>query len=236
MSRLQKHQQKQFTTKIVSLVIILFLVLYFIFSVGIRLLLNVSSFIANLTAKKQTNQLAKSEDVYGSIDIDSIPTATNSSRIIVGGSIVNLSLVEFYLNSEKVKEIKMNASDSFSEEIGDLKKNQNTVFIKGKLKDSKQTKQSKEFSVLYKPDKPKLEIKEPSDKSKTPKSEVKIKGETDKETFIKVNDFPVVVDANGNFEYLVQLKEGDNSFIISAEDIAGNIETKTISVTYQKED
>lgn len=236
MSRLQRHQQKQFTTKIVSLAIILFLVIYFIFSVGFRIILNISSFIANLTARKQTNQAAKSEDVYGSIDIDSIPTATNSSRIIVGGSVINLSTVEFYLNSEKVKEIKMNSSDSFSEEIGDLKKNQNTVYVKGKLKDSKQTKNSKEFSVLYKPDKPKLEIKEPSDKSKTSKQEIKIKGETDEETFIKINDLPVVVDANGNFEYTAKLKDGDNSFTVTAEDIAGNIETKTIAVTYQKED
>jgi hypothetical protein len=236
MSRLQKHQQKKFATKIVSLIIILFFVIYFIFTVGFRLLLNVSAFIANLTSKKQTNQTVKSEGVYGSIYIDSIPTATNSSKIMVGGSVVNLSTVEFYLNSEKVKEIKMNASDYFSEEIGDLKKNQNTVYIRGKLKDSREAKQSKEFNVLYKPDKPKLEVKEPADKSKTSKQEIKIKGETDKETFIKINDFPVVVDANGNFEYTVQLKDGDNSFTVTAEDIAGNVETKTIAVTYQKED
>ncbi len=223
-------------TKVVGLFMVLFLVIYFIFTMGIRLLLNASVFIANLTAKKQSNQVQKTADQYGSIYIDSIPTATNSSRISIGGSVVNLASIEFYLNAEKVKEITLNASDSFSEEIGDLKKGQNAVYVKGKFKDSNNAKQSKEYSVFFKSEKPKLEIKEPVDKSKTSKSDIKIKGSTDKETFIKVNDLPIVVDANGNFETGVHLKDGDNSFTIVAEDIAGNVETKTISVTYQKED
>ncbi len=223
-------------TRFIGLVIVLFLVLYFIFTIGFRFLLNVSVFVANLTAKKTDGQLQKNDDTFGSIDIDSIPSATNSARIIVEGSVVNLSSVEFYLNSENVKQIILNALDSFSEQIGDLKKGKNIIYIKGKFKDSKTTKQSKEFSVFYKPEKPKLEIREPFDKSTTSQSDIKIKGSTDKETFIKINDFPLVVDANGNFETSVHLKDGDNSFTIVAEDMAGNIETKTIFVIYQKQD
>jgi len=236
MSRLQTHQQKQFVTKIIGLAVILCLIIYFIFTIGIRFILNASVFIANLTAKKTQNQLTKIDDTYGSIDIDSIPTATNSSKISVGGSVVNLSTIEFFLNGEKVKQVALNASDSFAEEIGDLKTGQNTVFVKGMFKDSNSSKQTKEFNVLYKSEKPKLEISEPSDKAKTSKSEIKIKGSTDKETFIKINELPIVVDAQGNFESIVQLKEGDNSFTVVAMDIAGNSETKLISVTYQKED
>lgn len=222
-------------TRVIGLVIILFLVLYLIFTVGIKLLLNATLFISNLTAKKPVNQLSKTDDTYGSVDIDSIPTATNSSKIIVAGSVTNLNSLEFYLNAEKVKQISLNSSDSFSEEIVDLQEGQNTVYVKGLFKDSTTTKKSKEFTVVYKAKKPKLEIKEPLDKSKTSKSEIKIKGSTDKETFIKVNELPVVVDAQGNFEATVQLKEGDNSFTIIALDMAGNIETQTISVTYQKD-
>jgi len=222
-------------TRFITLVIILLLVLYFIFTVGIKLLLNASVFVANLTSKKVQNQLIKNDDTYGSIDIDSIPTATNAARIIVGGSVINLSSLEFYLNGEKVQEISLNSSDSFSEIIGDLKNGQNTVYIKGKLQGSNNTRESKEFSVLYKPEKPKLEISEPADKSKTSKTEIKIKGITDKETFIKVNELPVVVDPQGNFETSVQLKDGENLFTVIAIDIAGNNEIKTISVTYKKD-
>ena len=46
---------------------------------------------------------------------------------------------------------------------------------------------------------------------------------------------PVVVDANGNFEISVRLKDGDNQITAKAQDIAGNEEIKTIKVTYQKD-
>lgn len=235
MTRLQSREQKKFITRVIGLVIILCLVLYFIFTIGIKLLLNVSVFIANLSSKKTTNQLTKADDAYGSIDINSIPTATNSSQIIIGGSVTNLSSLEFFLNSEKVKEVSLNASDIFSEEIAQLKEGQNTIYVKGILGDSKNARQSREFTVIYKPEKPKLEITEPADKSKTSKQEIKIKGSTDKEVFVKINELPVVVDAQGNFESTVQIKDGENVFTITALDIAGNEETKTISVTYQKD-
>ncbi len=236
MSRLQTHQQKQFKTRVIGLMILLCLLLYFIFTVGIRLLLNASVFIANLTSKKATNEITKVDDTYGSIDIDFIPTATNSSQIIVSGSVSNLNSLNFFLNSEKVKEISLNSSDSFSEEIGKLKEGQNIIYIKGSLNGSKNTKQSRKFTVIYKAEKPKLKISEPADKSKTSKQEIKIKGSTDKEIFVKINELPIVVDAQGNFEATVQLKDGENMFTITALDIAGNSETKTISLTYQKED
>lgn len=235
MSRLQSREQKKFMTRVIGLVIVLCLVLYFIFTIGIRLLLNASVFIANLTSKKPTDQLTKVDDTYGLVDIESIPTATNSSHIIVSGSVTNLNTLDFYLNSEKVKEISLNSSDSFSEEIGELKEGQNTVYVKGVLKDSTHTKQTGEFTVIYKSEKPKLEISEPEDKSTVSKQEIKIKGSTDKEIFIKLNDVPVVVDAQGNFESTVQLKDGENVFTITALDIAGNVETKTISVTYKED-
>ena len=44
-----------------------------------------------------------------------------------------------------------------------------------------------------------------------------------------------MVDANGSFETSVRLKDGDNQIVATAQDIAGNVETKTIKVTYQKD-
>jgi len=69
----------------------------------------------------------------------------------------------------------------------------------------------------------------------TNNQEIKVKGNTDKETYIHINDIPVVVDANGAFETSVRLKDGDNQINATAVDIAGNIETKTLKVIYQKD-
>ena len=80
-----------------------------------------------------------------------------------------------------------------------------------------------------------MEITEPSDNFSTSNQEIKIKGSTDKETYVHINDLPVVVDANGNFETSIRLKDGDNQITATAQDIAGNTETKTLKVTYQKD-
>lgn len=233
MRRIEKHQRKQLTKTIILLAFILIVTLYFIFTVGIKILLNTSLFIANLFGKKTQTSPASRNDVYSLIKVDTIPFATNSAKIIVAGSVFNLTNVEFYINNEKVKEKTLTSSDYFSEEIGDLKEGNNEIYIKGKSEDGKIVKQTKKFSVFYKKNPPKLIIHEPENKSSTSQSEIKIKGSTDKETFIKINDFPVVVDADGNFETSLRLRQGENTIIIVAEDQAGNLEEKTITVTYQ---
>jgi len=234
MGRLERVQEKKMKNTIALYVVILFIVLYFIFTFGIKLLLNTSSFISGLFPQPSIKPIAKTEDSFNSIDISSIPQATNSAKIIVSGSILNFDILDFYLNAKKVKEIEL-SSDTFSEEIGDLEKGDNDVYIKAKSKDNKTEKNTITYKVFYKNDRPKLEISDPSDNSTTNNQEIKVKGNTDKETYIHINDLPVVVDANGSFETSVRLKDGDNQIVATAQDIAGNIETKTIKVTYQKD-
>ena len=77
-----------------------------------------------------------------------------------------------------------------------------------------------------KTEKPKLEVSQPNDNTKTNKQEIKIEGKTDKETYIKVNGQPVVVDSQGAFQTLLKLNDGDNSIEIIAEDIVGNQEKR----------
>jgi len=101
--------------------------------------------------------------------------------------------------------------------------------------DNKSKKSTNTYTILFKEEKPKLEISQPNDKDKISQSEILLKGVTDKEIFVKVNDLPIVVDANGNFQTTIRLKEGDNTIVITASDIAGNFETKNLTVTYQKE-
>ena len=235
MGRLEQTRKKQLNNTIYFSLFILILVVIFILTVGIKILLNTSSFVARISEKKTNTTLKKNQNLIEDVDIDSIPVATNSSRIFVGGTVVNFDQVEFYLNGDLVKESSLLSSDSFIEEIGDLVKGQNEVFVIGKLKDSDEEKKSNIFTVFYKSDKPKLDIKEPQDNSKTSNLEIKIMGETDKETYIKVNDLPVVVDAQGVFQTMVKLKEGENKIAIIAQDVAGNSEEKILILTYEKD-
>jgi len=235
MSRLAEHQKKQFRTNIIFIILILLTVIVLISTVGLKILLNTSVFVARLSEKKTSQPLNKNQNFIGDVDIDTIPIATNSSRIIVGGSVINFNQVEFYLNGDLVEETSLLSSDNFSEEIGDLKSGENEVFVIGKSTDQNEEKKSKVYSVFYKSEKPHLELSEPQDGLKTNKQEVKVAGSTDKETYIKVNDLPVVVDAQGIFQTVVKLKEGENKISIMAQDIAANTEEKTVTVIYEKE-
>ncbi|OGK20456.1 hypothetical protein A3C98_03600 [Candidatus Roizmanbacteria bacterium RIFCSPHIGHO2_02_FULL_37_15] len=235
MSRLAEQQKKQFTTKIIIVILVLVAVVILIFTVGLKILLNTSVFVAKLSEKSQSPLLNKNQNFIGDVDIVNIPTATNSSRIIVEGGVVNFNQIEFYLNGDLVKETSLLTSDNFSEEIGDLAIGENEVYIIGKSKEENEEKKSKVYTVFYKSEKPRLEVSEPQDGLKTVKQELEIKGLTDKETYIKVNDLPVVVDAQGTFQTTVKLNEGENKIFIKAQDVAGNSEEKTLTVIYEKE-
>lgn len=218
-------------------VCLLTVIFIFIFTIGFKLLLASSVFIAQLTAKKNTqNTPSKETEMLGTIDIDNIALATNSSQIVISGNVLNFDELEFFVNGEKIKNINISTKDSFTEQIGDLKKGENEIYINAIAKEAKKEKQSKKYTVVYKNDKPKFEIKTPSDNSKVSKSELKIAGSTDKETYIRVNDAPVVVDVLGNFQTSIKLTQGENKIKVTASDIAENIEEKTITVTYQKDD
>ncbi|MBI2641181.1 hypothetical protein HYW87_01130 [Candidatus Roizmanbacteria bacterium] len=237
MSRLQQYQRKKFQSNIVGMLLLLVIILVFIFTFGIKLLLNASAFIANLTEEKiQTSSLKKNNDTIGDIDVNEIPVATNSSTIAVGGSVVNFNQLEFYLNGEKVKEKTLVVSDTFNEEITGLEKGKNEVYVVARMKSSAKKKKSKTFDVLYKSEKPFLEITEPQDNYKTSQTEIKLIGKTDKETFVRLNGFPLVVDAQGIFQTFVKLREGENKLEVTAQDVAGNTESKTLTVMYQKDE
>ncbi len=236
MTRLSSYQQKQFRKKIITYLVFIVFLIFFMFTIGFRLIIGTGIFINNLTNSKKITPLEKKDYFYGSLTIDSIPQATNSARIIVSGSVTNYESVEFYINNKKVKENPFQSSDSFTEEIGDLNPGQNEIYLKAFTKDKSKQKESQKYTIIYKNTKPKLVIKEPSSDTKTNKQDMKVAGQTDKEIFIKVNDLPIVVSSDSSFQTIVRLKDGANTLKITAEDNAGNIETKMIIVTYQKDD
>lgn len=236
MSRLKSYEQKQYRKKVSTYIFVFAILVVLLVIFGFNLLINVGIFVSNLTSgKNNTQPLEKKDDFYGTLSIDDLQSATNSAKIVVGGSVSGYNELEFYINGKKVKEISSSAG-SFSEEIGDLKVGQNEVYLKAKTKDSGKEKMSEKYDVLYKNEKPKLEISEPPSASTTSKSEIKIAGSTDKEVFIKINDLPVVVNSEGNFQTLINLNEGENNITVTATDNAGNVEAKTFTVTYRKDE
>lgn len=235
MKRLDLFQRNKLPKTIAVFIVLLLITFIFVFTVGFKLLLNTSVWVANLFSKNKPQTLNKTTDIYGSIDIDIIPTATNSAEFEVTGSVVNYDLLEFFLNGERVETITVKTSDSFTEKVGDLNEGNNDFYIRALNKETKSRKKTSTYTIFFKAGKPKLDINEPQDNSTTSASEIIVKGSTDKEVFVRIDDLPIVVDANGNFQTSVRLKEGENKISVTATDVAGNIETKLLNVNYQKE-
>lgn len=234
MSHLQNRQKKLFTQRLIIGTVIFVFGLFFFFSTGIKLLVSFTLFINQLANGGNKQQTVEKQQTLSSIDIDPISSATNSANITFSGTSLNFDSLEIYLNDEKQDEI--NIADTFDGEIKGLEKGQNTVYFIAKSVKTKSTKKTQSFHVLYKMDKPKLEVSSPNDNSKTNKEDVVVSGSTDKETTIRINGQPIIVDAEGKFTSSIRLKDGENKLIISAEDIVGNVEQKTLTVTYSKDD
>ena len=235
MRHLDQTRNRRSSQNIFVYIIIFILIIYFTFTFGLKLVINSTIFISNLFSSKNNDTNNQEQEVYGHLSVDNIPNATNSAEFEISGSVLNFDLLTFYINDQKTDEINVDSKDSYTTTIGDLDEGDNTLFLIAKTKDNKYRKKSDTFTIIYKKTKPLLEISEPTDKAKVNNSSITIKGKTDKETYIKINDMPVVVNANGSFEYSVNLKDGDNEFKIIATDIASNTEEKTITVNYNKD-
>lgn len=233
MTRLEQHKQKQFYRKVVLMISLLIFLVLFIFFIGFQFILKSSSFVGGLG--KDSDAQASQEDFFGNLDVDALPSATNSAQFIVSGSVSNFDIVEVYVNKSKKKTKILDGKDTFSEKISGLEKGKNEVYIKALTEDKKHSDKSDVFTLMYKNEKPKLEISEPADNTKTDKTEIAIMGITDKDVSIRVNDLPTVVDSQGGFRYTVRLKEGENKIKVVAEDDAGNIEQKELTISYQKD-
>jgi len=236
MTRLQSHKNKQFLYHTFVFVALSIAVLVFLVTFGFKLIIGASLFVNQIAnGSKTSNPLSKKENLLNSLTIDMPPNATRSAQVIFTGSTLGYDSLEIYLNDEKIKDMTI-TGDSFSEEVGPLFKGNNSVYFIAKSKQSTETKKSPVYTVIYKSDKPKLEMTEPQDGANVSKQDLKVAGKTDKETYIHINGQPVVVDVQGGFQTMVKLNEGDNKIEVIAEDIVGNTETKLLTVRYSKDE
>lgn len=238
MSRLQQHRQNQTNSRIIKLIIFSVALLAIFFFVGLQSIINATVFLNNLirgntTQTQQTEQ--NNANFYGIINVDEPEVATKEAQISISGDVTEFKTVEFYINNVKADNATVKPNGTFSKEIGKLRVGENKIYVLAKTQDNKHTKQSDTYSVIYKNEPPELEIETPKNGDKTNKSEIQIKGKTDKDVTVRINNSPVVVSVEGGFTSNFRLKDGENKLEITATDIAGNQEKQEITVTYEKD-
>lgn len=235
MKRLQKHQQKKYRSQIIGYLFLLLIIIIFIATVGVKLLIATSFFIINLTQqnKKAHDTDSTLTDLILPPEIFNLQTATNTAKLIINGRASTGKNLSFYVNEVKQKEITPDG-ETFETDIH-LDKGNNNIYLVMNDPKTKSKKTSKSYTILYKDEKPSLEITSPHDLDKTLKDEIQIDGITESEVTIRINNLPIIVDPEGKFSYVLKLKEGENHIAIEAQDIANNSETKELTIYYQKE-
>jgi hypothetical protein len=236
MTELKSHRQKKYLHQIFFYLFLLILVIIFIVTIGIKLLINITLFIAEFSHRQQDKSIQETKrgEFLLPPEILNLPSATNSGTIQIAGRADQGKNLSIYLNNKLSKELAL-SEETFETELN-LETGENSIYLVLEDPKTKEKKQSITYKIIYKNEKPKLEISAPKDQEKISSEETRIIGQTDKEVFIKINDLPVVVDAEGKFSQNLKLKEGENKIKIEAQDMAGNIETKELTVIYQKEE
>lgn len=91
------------------------------------------------------------------------------------------------------------------------------------------------YTITFDNKPPNLAIDSPSDGSQffgSNQRQVTIKGSTDQNDQVTINDRVVAVDDGGKFQYTTSLNDGDNKFAIKAVDQAGNSTEKNITLNF----
>lgn len=232
-SRLSKKAEKKsiqtIAFSILGIVVILFLLLKY----GIPALSDFSFFAGKIIPgeDRSKDQNSVKKDTYVPIPkIDPLPKATNVQNIKITGTSLSGLTVFLYLNGNRDDEIKTSEDGTFEFNVS-LTDGENILKAKAE-KDGNESEFSDSLVIVYKKSGPDLTLDSPGDGSEIKNSPVEVRGKTDPDATVLVNDFQAIIDSNGNWSYFLTLKQGDNEVKITSTDLAGNKTEKTVHFNY----
>lgn len=230
-TRLSKRQEQKTKNRLILNIIGIGILLILFVKFGIPFLLNFSLFLSSLNSSSSTQQSKGSSYVATPIIISSF-TATNSAQIDLSGTAPAKTSVKLYSGDEFVDTVDASDKGTFTFSNVSLKDGQNTFKVKAK-KDKNESDFSDPVVISYLSKPPSLTIDSPSDNQTFSKDDanITIKGKTDQDVKVTVNDFWAIVDDKGGYTYSIHLQGGDNQIKVDAVDSAGNKTEKTIKVT-----
>lgn len=225
--RLEARSKKNLLLTVFATILIVVIAIKF----GVPMIINFTLFISG---SKNFDQNAKIEDrsFIPPPILNSMPSATNSANIVLLGVSSQNHTIILYVNDALVDKIKAQKNGTFSFKYT-LSENENAIKAKAE-NNGKESQFSSTLNISYKSTPPSLNINSPTDGQSFSKDQntVDVKGETDAQAKVTVNDFWAITDQNNKFSYILPLKNGENLIKIVATDQAGNKTEKTIKVTY----
>jgi len=230
-SRLFKKQEaKSLRLAIIFIILSLSLIFGVIFF-GPSVLVKLSLFLANFRSSSQTPP--QEDKIPPAPPQLVIPfEATSSAKINLSGFAEPGVKVEIFINGISEETLVADNDGNFRLTNLEIDSGKNEIYALATDNAGNISQPSPKMIVIFDNTPPKLEIIEPENKatfyglSKT----IEIKGETDEDAIVAINDHLATMEAGGKFRYSLTLAPGANNVKIVATDKAGNQTEKELTV------
>jgi len=230
-SRLLKKQEAKGLRLTIFFIILSLSLIFGVIFFGPSALVKISLFFANLRSSSQTP-----------LPEDKIPPAppqliipfeaTSSAKINFSGFAEPGVKVEIFLNGVSKETLVADNNGDFRFTNLEITSGENEVYAIATDNAGNVSQPSPKITVIFDNTPPKLEINQPEDKatfyglSKT----IEIKGETEEEASVAINEYLATMEAGGKFRYSFTLAPGENKIKIVATDKAGNQTEKELTI------
>lgn len=232
LERLARREEKAIVKRIVYLSVFSVILIIILYTVGIPTLGKFADLLDTVFKRGDSTGSVESQIPPPPV-LDTLPHATNNSKITVSGFSSSSVKAELYLDLEKVSEVQVN-DGKFRGDL-ELKQGENKIVAKAVSEAGKTSDASQEFTIIFDNKEPELEVTAPSnDQTFYQNNRVKVSGKTEKDNQVFANGFLANVDPDGNFEVTIPLVEGENKIEVKAVDIAGNTKMVEIKVNFRK--
>lgn len=227
-NRLSRNKKKN---QLITVLVFAILLVIFFATVGFKLLINTSLFIANITSGSRGDSTTNSQDFVLAPELLSLPDATSSATLAIHGTATDGSKLAIMVNGENQKELTVDG-DTFDTNIP-LQKGSNEIVVEMRIAKQNIFRKSDIYSVLYQNEKPNLVIDSPTSGSRTNQTEITVSGTTDADVSVRVNGSPTITNAEGKFSASVRIHEGENKIVVTATNRAGIVETQELTVIFE---
>jgi predicted nucleic acid-binding Zn-ribbon protein len=234
-SRISRLEEKRTKKQLFLVTVGIVILILALITIGIPLVVRISVFLGNLKSTEQVDSSDKTSPL--SPMIAPIPEATNSATVKVEGYAEPETNLNIFVNGLAIDSVLVGNDGDFEFSHLELQSGDNSIYAIAVDAAGNESPKSNEQTVKYLKTGPTMEVSEPKDGQEFGRNfeTIQIKGKTDSEVNVRINERFVAVAEDGSFIFNLKLSEGENKISIKATDIAGNINEKELKVTYKPE-
>lgn len=230
-SRLARRQEERNIRQAIIFGLLTIGLILAIFYFGLPALIKLSVFLGNL--KSSTSPLEQEDKIPPfSPQLFPLVEATSSANISLSGLAEPGAKIEIFVGGISERKVVADAEGNFTVSDLVITEGKNEIYAIATDQAGNSSQPSEKVVVFLDKTPPKLEIFTPENNSTfwgLPKR-IEIKGKTDPDASVVVNNHLAIMEAEGKFNYSLTLSSGENKIKIIATDRAGNQTEKELTL------